>query len=230
MSTPENRDFSQYTSNDAKTSLCRLLQANISPEAYQTEMKNLGLLLGESLSHKLSHSGTCLLVSTAEDADYLSLGVIERLQQYHNIKIAVFWNNHYSPVGDISIAPIVHRYLDADYEKSTQLIIIKSIISGSCVVRTNILEVIEKIKAKSIYIVSPVMHEHAEEKLKNEFPVKISKKFQFIYFATDKERDNTTGEVIPGIGGVIYKKLGLTDQPSQTGFIPLLVKQRANLR
>lgn len=229
MTTPENRSFSQYANDSAKAALQNLLRSDINPEDYQAAMKLLGLLLGEIISPLIPQSAKCLVVSTAEDADYLSRGVLSGLKYAHVTKTAVFWNNHYSLENGTSVAPIVHKYLEPGYEKTNQLIIVKSVISGSCVVRTNLLEVIEQVKPKKIYIVSPVMHKNSESALKNEFSTKISKKFEFIYFAQDSEKDNHSGEVIPGIGGEIYGKLGLDNQPVRVGFIPDLVKELTHM-
>lgn len=230
MATPEySRSLSPYTSHDAKAALDSLLVSGITPEDYQKSMYSLGLILGEIVSQKIPSSARCLVISTAEDVDYLSHGVWEKLKNKHSTKAAVFWNNHYSLDNGSTVAPIVHKFLEPGYEKSNQLIIVKSVISGSCVVRTNLLEVMEQVKAKTIYIVSPVIHEKSEASLKDEFPISINKKFKFIYFAKDKRKDSDTGEVIPGIGGEVYGKLGLVTQPVKTSFMPELVKQLAHI-
>jgi hypothetical protein len=229
MATPENRSFSQYASDEAKAALQSLLKSDVNPEEYQTAMRLLGLMLGDVLSPLIPHLARCLVVSTAEDADYLSRGVLDGLKSCHITKTAVFWNNHYPLDNGVSVAPIVHKFLEPGYEKSSQLVVVKSIISGSCVVRTNLLEVIEQVKAQTIYIVSPVMHKNSEASLKSEFPSRISKKFKFVYFAQDAVKDKSSGEVIPGIGGEVYGKLGLEDQPARAGFIPELVKELTHM-
>ncbi|MBT0731526.1 hypothetical protein [Rosenbergiella nectarea] len=229
MAAPQNRKYSSYTTEKAKVALEELLKNNITPADYQVAMNSLGLLLGDVLHQKIPKLAKCLIVSTAEDADYLSRGVLDRLKPDHVTKSAVFWNNHYSLQSGVSIAPVVHKYLEPGYEDSKELVIVKSVISGSCVVRTNLLEVIEQVKPKKIYIVSPVMHKNSENALKGEFSSKISKKFEFIYFAQDAEKDNSTGEVIPGIGGEVYGKLGLSNQPVKVGFIPNLVKELTHM-
>jgi len=229
MATPENRSFSQYANDGAKAALQSLLRSDVNPGEYQAAMKQLGSMLGEILSPLIPSSAKCLVVSTAEDADYLSRGVLNGLKNGHIAKTAVFWNNHYSLENGTSVAPIVHKFLEPGYEKANQLVVVKSIISGSCVVRTNLLEVIEQVKAKTIYIVSPVMHKNSEASLKSEFPSNISKKFKFVYFAQDSVKDKSTGEVIPGIGGEVYPKLGLEAQPVKAGFIPDLVKELTHM-
>ncbi|HFO1274203.1 TPA: hypothetical protein ACGB4W_001148 [Pseudomonas aeruginosa] len=219
------RGYSRFANEVAKNALEGLLKATGAPTQYQSTMKELGHYLGEALNKELAEGTTCLVASTAEDADYLSSGVMQSLQKKHETLAAVFWNNHYSIPGG-SVAPIVHRYVQPGFEGADSLVVVKSVISGSCVVRTNILALIEKLKVNKIYIVSPVMHENSEEALRSEFPEEVSSKFEFIYFAIDAKKDET-GEVIPGIGGQIYQLLGIGKQPAQIGYMPALVKKLA---
>ncbi|WP_206669297.1 hypothetical protein [Microcystis aeruginosa] len=82
-----------------------------------------------------------------------------------------------------------------------------------------------KINPNKILIVAPVMYINAEEKLKIEFKPKISNKFEFIYFAKDDQR-TSDGEVIPGIGGSVYERLGFQGQDDKNTYIPELVRSR----
>lgn len=223
------RSFSAYASSPARSALASLLDLTSDPEAYQQAMGVLGAELGAVLSKNISRSESCLVASTAEDADFLSQGVIDALAESgHSVKTAVFWNNHYQIPGG-SVAPIVHKYLEPGFEKTNDLVVVKSVISGSCVVRTNILALIESISVKKIYIVSPVMHSKSEETLRSEFPEHISKLFEFVYIAIDQQRDRS-GEVRPGIGGEIYSLLGLKGQPAKVTYIPKLVKKQLSIK
>lgn len=225
--TVTERAYSRFADHIAKSALNNLLASTEAPAQYQSAMRLLGKRLGEELNTILPSSAKCLLVSTAEDADYLSSSVLEALKLKHKTHAAVFWNHHYS-VPNGSIAPVVHKYIQPGFEDADSLVVVKSVISGSCVVRTNILALIEKINVSKIYIASPVMHEKSEEALISEFPDEISQKFVFVYFAKDAKKDKTSGEVIPGIGGQIYKLLDIGVQPVQTGYIPSLVKKLAD--
>ena len=116
-------------------------------------------------------------------------------------------------------------YLQPGFQESKNLIVAKSVLSGSCVVRTNILALIDELdKDTSIFIVSPVLYKEAEQSLRGEFPEEISYRFTFVYFAKDADRNEASGEVTPGIGGMIYQLLGLSEQPVRTGYMPQLVK------
>ncbi|MGP4922536.1 hypothetical protein [Pseudomonas lundensis] len=223
-----NRSYSAFAAEEAKAGLRNLLSFVNNPESYSGEMRKLGSLLGKLLSDKISRSKSCLVVATAEDADFLGRGIYDSLKQEHKTKAAVFWNNHYQIPGGSSIAPVVHKFLEPGYDSTEVLIIAKSIISGSCVVRTNLLELIEDIQPQKIFIVSPVMHSKSEESLRKEFPSSIADKFEFVVFATDGERTES-GEVKPGIGGEVYPLLGLSDQPARLGFMPKLVQELAAL-
>lgn len=223
-----NRSYSAFAAEEAKAGLKNLLSFVNNPESYSGEMFKLGSLLGKLLSDKISQSESCLVASTAEDADFLGRGIYDSLKREHKTKAAVFWNNHYQIPGGSSIAPVVHKFLEPGYESTQVLIIAKSIISGSCVVRTNLLELIEVIQPQKIFIVSPVMHSKSEESLRKEFPRSIADKFEFVVFATDGERTES-GEVKPGIGGEVYPLLGLADQPARVGFMPKLVQELAAL-
>lgn len=221
-----NRTFSHYADALVKENLQTLLASTTNPERFKQTMNRLGVLLGDVVKKQITHDDArCLVVSTAEDADYLSNGVRDVLSESFNTLTAVFWNNHYSSLNG-SMAPIVHKYLQSGYEMSDTLVVVKSVVSGSCVVRTNILALIENINVKNIYIVSPVMHIYAADNLKKEFPPEIADKFVFVYFAQDAVRDEF-GEVKPGIGGQVYNLLGLSDQPVKVDYMPELVKQLA---
>ncbi|AQR66381.1 hypothetical protein BXU06_16010 [Aquaspirillum sp. LM1] len=223
-----NRSYSALAAEEAKACLGNLLSFVDAPDSYTEEMHKLGMLLGKLLSEKIPSTTPCLLVATAEDADYLGRGIYDCLKQAHPTKAAVFWNNHYTIPGGGSIAPVVHKFLEPGYESAEVLIIAKSVISGSCVVRTNLLELIDTLSPQKIFIVSPVMYRQSEEWLRQEFPCAISEKFEFMVFATDAERTES-GEVKPGIGGEVYPLLGLADQPARFGFMPKLVQELAAL-
>lgn len=222
------RVYSDYADDVAVASLEGLLNATHDPILYQSIMTTLGKCLGKSLNVVLPADAKCLVVSTAEDADYLTSGVIETIASKHpNTLAAVFWNNHQDIPGG-SIAPIVHKFIQPGYESSNTLIVIKSVISGGCVVRTNILALVEKLNLEKIYILSPVMHSKAAESLASDFPEEISSKFEFVYFAQDSHREDS-GQVVPGIGGEVYRLLGIGNQPVLNGYMPSLVRRLASV-
>ena len=92
-------------------------------------------------------------------------------------------------------------------------------------IKTQLSRLIENINPEKIIISAPVMFIEADQKLKSEFPESISDKFQFISSVTD-DQINENGEVIPGIGGMIYSRLGLGDSHEKNKYIPEIVRHR----
>lgn len=225
---PNQRTFTAYATEDAKNHLNGLLTSTHDVASYREHMTALGKNLAYSVIPCLHTTDKILIVSTAEDADFLQQGLKLELQQNHfESRLAVFWNHHYQLSNQSSVAPIMHRFLETGYETSNTILIVKSIISGSCVIRTNLIDILDKIKTiENIFILAPVIHKDAENALKKAFPQDVADKFKFFYLAQDDIRTES-GEVIPGIGGQIYRLLGLTNQPVLTSYIPQIVTHLA---
>jgi len=224
------RTYSPFISAQSKQVLSELI-SGAGYSSYRKSMKNAGSLLAIELIKSESFSGidSCTIASTAEDADFLTSGVDEILEKNlpGRTYSAVFWNNHYQLPTGKSIAPVVHKFIEPGCEVAESLIVTKSVISGACVVRTNILALIESMPhLKKIYVLSPVMLKGADSNLKESFPDNIAEKFEFFFFALDEEKDEKTGEVLPGIGGQVYELLGLESQPVSSSFMPNLVKDK----
>lgn len=229
-STREGRSYSNIAVPAARAALQDLLDNSHSKDVtgYRKAMYTLGRLLGEALSQRssLAKAKTVLVVSTAEDADFLASGVVSALNDSHDIRYAVFWNHHHTLTDDERVAPVVNSYYQEGYEDADALVIVKSVISGSCVVKTNLLRLMSHNEnlMENVHVASPVMHVDAAKKLKSEFPTSIAEKFDFAYFALDSRK--LGGDVKPGIGGQVYQLLGLDDQPAKTGYVPELIKRQ----
>lgn len=211
----------------------RLMQAlsapGISVEDYRRTFYQIGKALGRLLNEKTKGEyGSTMLACASEDADWLAHGVLDALSQ-KDVSLAVFWNARipldarrgleYSPIAKSYIEPI---------ERCRTLIMVKSVISTSCVVKTQLTRLIGKIQPQEIYIVAPVMYKDARAGLEKEFPASILEKFRFLTFAIDTVKDAEKG-VMPGVGGMVYPKLGLGDSHEKNKYIPNLVKERAML-
>ena len=85
---------------------------------------------------------------------------------------------------------------------------------------------IQRVCPKKIIIAAPVMYVDAADSLLREFPEDVSSKFSFVTFAIDDER-NSEGVVLPGVGGMVYPKLGLGDANRKNYYMPKIVKERA---
>ncbi|KHG40519.1 MULTISPECIES: hypothetical protein [Aphanizomenon] len=223
------RLYSDICNQDIQQLLETLANKNVKPDQYKDTMTKIGMNLGNFLLSEINDKNSDVyLACTVEDADFLAKGIMLTLEEHlHNIGFACFWNQRFSPfeIEDLKVAPILKKYQEPAHEKVKYLIVIKSIISGACVVRTNLVNLIQKIEPEKIFIVAPVIYQNAEQKLKNEFAENIYNKFKFFYFAKDDKRTEQ-GEVIPGIGGNVYLRLGFEGQEHKNEYIPEIVKMR----
>jgi len=225
------RQLNQYAENsdEIKSLLDKLVDQTTQSQEYAEAFYQLGGALSEFIrdSNFLSAKTRITLACSSEDADWLSKGILDNLEKHvANINLAVFWNIRANAFENnaLAIAPIVKTYIES-LENVDILIVCKSIINTSCVVRTNLTYLIERINPGKIFIASPVLFEKAIPNLEKEFPKSISDKFEFFYFAEDNEV-TASGEVVPGIGGSVYHRLGLEDAIQKNKYIPMIVKER----
>jgi uracil phosphoribosyltransferase len=225
------RQLSQYAQNsiEIKSLLNSLVDQRTQSQEYADTFYKLGGALSDFIrgSKFLSSQTKVTLACSSEDADWLSKGILDRLENHvAKINLAVFWNIRSNAFENnkLATAPIIKTYIES-LENVDVLIVCKSIINTSCVVRTNLTYLIERITPQGIFIVSPVLFKKAIPSLENEFPKSISDKFDFFYFAEDNEVTES-GEVIPGIGGSVYRRLGLEDSIKKNKYIPVIVKER----
>lgn len=227
------RQYTEYAKSDNTVSslLDTLANASTGTSLYRETMIKIGSLLGGVIAAKYGNKDHELcLAFTVEDADYLAKGIldsVEQSQQFSDIRVACFWNERIKVEG-ISAAPIKRRYLEPSNNPKQTLVVIKSIISGACVVKTNLRNLINEREPENILIAAPVILKGAEERLEKEFDQKISDRFEYIYFAIDGEKDST-GNVIPGIGGDVYQRLGFKDQDDKNRYSPEIVKNRRKM-
>jgi hypothetical protein len=222
------RVYTTHANEKIKILLQKLVDA-IEPVCYGSLMENLGQELGKTILSQVHGDCAKLYVAgTVEDADYLTKGIINRLEKkISSINFACFWNHRVSPFGieDLSAAPILRKYFEPVDESVDYLIVAESLMSDECVVKTNLSYLIETINPDHIFIVTPVIFKGVEEKLREEFEEEVNNKFQFVYFAKDDVKDEQ-GNVFPGIGGVAYQRLGFVDQDDKNKFTPEIVKVR----
>lgn len=198
-------------------------------EAYRNAFEMLGVELGRVLAQKAGDvlAEETMLVCASEDADWLAKGVENGFGK-GELPVSIYWNTrntvYQSENGEkIEISPIVKAY-EEPIAQCRLLVIVKSIISSSCVVKTQLTRLIDRISPEKIAIMAPVMYKDAQPNLLKEFPEKISNKFLFLQFAVDEDRQGN--EVIPGIGGMVYPRLGLGDINKKNQYIPHMVRMR----
>jgi hypothetical protein len=223
------RKYSPSVNINVKRSLDVLADRRTTVPDYQAAMLTLGQELGASILGRVhSPDAKIYLACTAEDADFLAAGILESLEaKGFNPKLACFWNQRTTPfeVPDIQVAPIIKKYREPFEGQTDVLIVVKSIISGACVVKTNLRNLIQDITPELIVIAAPVIYAGAEERLSDEFDQSVYEKFDFLYFAKDDER-KADREVVPGIGGMVYDRLGFDGQDDKNRYMPKIVEER----
>ena len=201
----------------------------VTVENYRSSFYQIGQALGRALNVKTNQQyGNTMLACASEDADWLANGMLDTIT-HKNPSLAVFWNSRITLDArtKLEYSPIVKSYVEPIKDCQT-LILVKSIISTSCVVKSQLLHLISQIDPKVIYIVAPVMYKDAQRSLEKDFPADISSKFRFLTFAIDTVR-TSEGNIVPGIGGMVYPKLGLGDSNEKNKYTPEIVKRRAGI-
>ncbi|MFN5874291.1 MAG: hypothetical protein ACK44G_17485, partial [Aphanizomenon sp.] len=130
------RVYTTHANEKIKILLQKLVDA-IEPVCYGSLMENLGQELGKTILSQVHGDCAKLYVAgTVEDADYLTKGIINRLEKkISSINFACFWNHRVSPFGieDLSAAPILRKYFEPVDESVDYLIVAESLMSDECV-------------------------------------------------------------------------------------------------
>jgi hypothetical protein len=222
-----SRTFSRIAGAESRRLLRQLARTTTPPSAYRAAMLGLGRLLGDQLHKDLGREKRVALVCGVEDADFLALGALDSLETAgRSVRLVCFWNANLSLKGGDRVTPIVRRYAElADNERPGAIVVIKSIISTACVVRTNLMDLLDRVRPRRILVAAPVMFKNARRSLEQEFPPVVAAKFEYRYFAIDSRR-TASGIVVPGIGGLVYNRLGIGSDATKNRYRPNLVRDR----
>lgn len=186
------------------------LLCSLDSETYRRTFYCLGAQLANLLNERIENGSRVALACASEDADWLAKGIVDKFKL--SLDLCIYWSNRHQLGFDNEGNSIEFSEIEKSYEEIKEgtdtLIITKSIISSSCVIKSQILRLTSRYNLKKIYIVSPVMYKDAEKNLKEEFPECLYNLFEFVYFAIDEDKDDK-GWVYPGIGGSVYEKLGV---------------------
>ena len=212
------RRFKNLQNADEQLVRCmldKLADKSTGVDDYRDAFNKLGVELGKVLASEIDgiSSEEIMLVCASEDADWLAAGVESGIGK-GDLKKSVYWSTRETVYkdengGTLEISPIVKAY-EEPIENCRLLVVVKSIISSSCVVKTQLTRLIGKINPERIVIMAPVMYKDGVPNLMSEFPESVNSKFEFLAFAIDEDRLEN-GEVVPGIGGMVYPRLGLGD-------------------
>lgn len=227
------RRFKNLQNADEQLVRCmldKLADKSTGVDDYRDAFNKLGVELGKVLASEIDgiSSEEIMLVCASEDADWLAAGVESGIGK-GDLKKSVYWSTRETVYkdengGTLEISPIVKAY-EEPIENCRLLVVVKSIISSSCVVKTQLTRLIGKINPERIVIMAPVMYKDGVPNLKSEFPESVNSKFEFLAFAIDEDRLEN-GEVVPGIGGMVYPRLGLGDIAAKNSYIPETVMRR----
>lgn len=227
------RRFENLPNVDEKLVRCmldKLADKSTGVDDYRDAFCKLGVELGKVLASEIEEirPDEIMLVCASEDADWLAAGVESGIGK-GDLKKSVYWNTRETVYKDengekLEISPIVKAY-EEPIENCRLLVVVKSIISSSCVVKTQLTRLIGKINPERIAILAPVMYKDGVPNLMSEFPKSVNSKFVFKTFAVDENRLES-GEIVPGIGGMVYPRLGLGDIASKNNYVPDMVLNR----
>lgn len=233
------RYFSKFAEADPKVAelLGQIARpyAEVGKDEYRSLMREIGLHLAASLLKEdvgwVSNKKNICIVCTVEDADFLASGVLDGLERggvdAEHLYLQCFWNEKIRE-GTLSLSPVSRQYSEPFNTEKAIYVIVKSIISGACVVKTNLTRALSNVVDPDVYVAAPVLLDGAQERLESEFPPSIANRFKYVWFATDYEKDGEN--VLPGIGGSVYQRLGLGDEVSKNKHIPDIVKLRRKQR
>lgn len=228
------RKYTDYATEYVRNLLNTLTDASTSNESYQKTMYSLGRDLAEKIVATLkpcNPDAEICIACTVEDADFLAKGLIDVIEEakcFTAVRFACFWNERVDPfdVKEAHIAPILKKYREPFKSTLQYLIVVKSVISGGCVIKTNLTNLINESNPQKIMIVAPVILEGADKNLENEFSFSIASRFQFWFYAMDNSK-RKDGNLDPGIGGSVYERLGFKNgQLEKNQYVPALVKKR----
>lgn len=227
-----HRDFSDFARVNSKVQdlLATLVAPETSSSSYRSAMQELGRFLASGVlqcrTDLVDSLKDICIVCTVEDADFLAQGVMNGLHESgipsERLHLQCFWNERIRS-DNISLAPIVKEYEEPFDGQHAVYLIVKSIISGACVVKTNLTRVLSQAREAEVFVVAPVLLDGAQQRLEREFPPTVSERFQYVWFATDFKKD-ARENVVPGIGGSVYERLGLGKDKNQ--YVPKIVQER----
>lgn len=227
------RRFENLQNADEQLVRCmldKLADKSTGVDDYRDAFSKLGVELGKMMASEIEdvRPEEIMLVCASEDADWLAAGVETGIGK-GDLRKSVYWSTRETVFkgknGEkLEISPIVKAY-EEPIENCRLLVVVKSIISSSCVVKTQLTRLIGKINPEKIAILAPVMYKDGMPNLMHEFPESVNSKFVFKAFAIDEDRLEN-GEVFPGIGGMVYPRLGLGDISAKNSYIPEMVINR----
>jgi hypothetical protein len=222
--TTAKRTFTADATKQARALLGSLVRHE-GHAAYRQSFRDLGQELAKAIEARTGPLRKAFgLVSTPEDADYLTRGMLDVLPRA-KARLACYWTDRRT-FDDGDVATVIQAFEDPRLisGRVETIIVAKAIISSSCIVRTNLEKLLSKVNPVRVVIAAPVMLRGADAILRKAFPDSISSRFEFVTFAIDSQRRGSI--VVPGVGGMVEERLGLAGKSRR--FVPALVSEWRN--
>lgn len=219
-----SRVFCFPEAHDSRRLLNNVLHAQRGA-AFQKEMYDCGQALAAEVLVRIGKTpGQICVMTPAEDADGIAKGVVDHLQSFGiEVRLLCLWNHPVKVFEEgIQVAPILRTYSAPGFDESEHLIAAQCVVGDPTVLKTNLTAHMQKIDPQQVHVLAPTMSAEVKNRLRSEFPASLYERFQFHAFAYDKELDEVTGELKPGIGGAVTERLGLPAGRPYLGF-PLSV-------
>jgi hypothetical protein len=226
------RHIEDWVPSKGRALLAELLQAVGQPPKYRTTMVELGRTLADRVLESLEPKARIAVVCTAEDADFLTRGFLEvatqRLGGPGRVALVCFWNDRQRLQGGFDIAPILRRYVEPLDAPLDALVVLKSIVSDGCTVKTNMQEVLATVRPARVIVASPVILKGAADRVREDLGETTAKEIEFVVLAEDDAK-TAEGWVDPGVGGEVYRLLGLGSKADANRYRPELLDKRREL-
>lgn len=210
--------------SDTARELVDQLPVTKDTQRFRCLMTCAGRELAKTVMDQLASKRGLMVVCTNEDADFLAKGFVEEcVSSGCEVYFTCFWNQRIRHSG-LKSTSIVKSYREP-CPHIDSVVVLKSIIATSCVVQTNLSELLHACNPNQVFVASPVLLSGAVQRLKASFPKQQAEKFQFAWFAEDDQRLEN-GNVVPGIGGSVYELLGVGTEDTKNSYLPEIVKSR----
>ena len=209
--------------------LSALAETSTTPAAYRDALQRLGDRLANRMSESVDLKGkVVLVVAGVEDVDSLGSGFIDVLVHAGaDVRLTCLWMDRKTlTIPDREeVANIIQEYMEPIPPHVDHFVVLKSIVSSSCTIRTSLLRMLDETDPERIHVASPVMLKGARKRLEAEFPMSVGDKFEYWILAVDAQADEN-GNVIPGVGGSVYQRMGFENQEDKNFYMPSLVEHR----
>ena len=149
----------------------------------EDNLYGMGAYLAQAilLSETFDHSSRFCILSSHVDADSIAKGVYEHfLADSRQTKFSCMLNNIVKVSDQSSPIAIIHgKFYQPGVEGSDELVAVHSGLQPVCVLISNMMEAINRLRPKRVHIAVPMLYADMEKKIKSEFPSQIFERMTF---------------------------------------------------